>query len=594
MKVAITTRSYNNSRTGVNDSETDLTPASVGARGIAKLFSLKLPDDVRGTEAQPLIVPDVTLANGSVHDVIYLCSMGNRVYAYDANGGQLLWGPVSLGPPVINNPRPIHQINVDSKNINAQWGIISTPVIDLDTQTMYIIRWSSPDSDPVKSLFVSEYHLFAINITDGSFRRPALLVNGNVRTSSGKQLVFSAKMQKQRAALLLESVKDPKGAVHKTLFVACGGIAEDHPEIHGWLLAFDLESFTLAASFVSTEDGAEGGGGIWQAAQGPCGDGNGNVYFMTGNGSWNGVTDFAESFIKLHYTPPFDGHAGELKIADWFTPIADEGGVVNGVHFPGRVTHNTNDRGTWDDQDLGSGGAIILPDLALIIGAGKDGIVYSLDQNNFGKTSASDLAHPAKNYAKLKSPPIFFTYFPGFEVSPAPNHPMDLNNLFLDGKTHHLHGSPVYWHSPDHGPMLFCWGENESLRAWNVDKNGKITFLAIGHEVASAGMTGRGGMPGGMLSLSCNGNTPHSGIVWTLAPLNGDANAAPVQGVLRAYDATQFDSDGHGNNFLRLLWHSDQWNIFFLHNKFNIPIVANGKVYVPTYNGTVDVYGLTP
>lgn len=171
---------------------------------------------------------------------------------------------------------------------------------------------------------------------------------------------------------------------------------------------------------------------------------------------------------------------------------------------------------------------------------------------------------------------------------------MDLNQLFLDGKTHHLHGSPVYWHSPDRGPMVFCWGENESLRAWNIDNDGKMSFLATGHEVASAGMTGRGGMPGGMLSLSCNGNTPHTGIVWTLAPLNGDANAEPVQGVLRAYDATQFDSDGRGNNFLRLLWHSNQWNIFFLHNKFNIPIVANGKVYVPTYNGTVDAYGLTP
>ena len=451
MKFPVTTRSYNNARTGVNDAETELTPASVGARGIAKLFSLKIPDDPRGTEAQPLLVPNVKLKNGSIHDIVYLCSMGNRVYAYDANNGELLWGPIVLGPPVINNPRPIHQINIDSKNINAQWGIISTPVIDLATETMYVIRWTSPDPNPVKSLSLSEYHLLAINITDGSFRRNALPVSVTVRTSSGNQLPFSAKMQKQRAALLLESVKDPQGGVHKTLFAAFGGIAEDHPEIHGWLLAFDLESFTLAASFVTTEDGAAGGGGIWQAAQGPCGDGNGNVYFMTGNGSWNGITDFAESFVKVHYTPPFDGHAGELKIVDWFTPIADEGGVINGVHFPGRVTGNTNDRGTWDDQDLGSGGPIILPDLTLIVGAGKDGIVYCLDQNNFGKTSASDLAQPGKNYAKLKSPPIFFTYFPGFQVNSAPNHPMDLNFLFLDGKTHHLHGSPVYWHSPEIG-----------------------------------------------------------------------------------------------------------------------------------------------
>ena len=179
------------------------------------------------------------------------------------------------------------------------------------------------------------------------------------RTASGKTLTFSSKMQKQRAGLLLESVKDPKGGSHKTLFVAFGGIAEDHPEIHGRVLAFDVDSFKFAASFVTTQEGSEGGGGIWQAAQGPCADGNGGVFFMTGNGSWNGSTDFAEtSSIKLQYTPPFEGHGAELKIADWFTPIADEGGFINGADFPGCVTGNTNDRGTWDDQDLGSGGPL--------------------------------------------------------------------------------------------------------------------------------------------------------------------------------------------------------------------------------------------
>jgi outer membrane protein assembly factor BamB len=594
MKPPVLTRSYNNSRTGVNDQESVLTPDAVGTRGIAKLFSLPVPDDPRGVEAQPLIVPDLRLANGSVHDVVFLCSMGNHVYAYDAGNGKLLWGPISLGPPVKNNPRPIHQINIDSKNINEQWGVISTPVIDSQSQTMYVIRWTSADPNPVTSLAASQYHLFAINITDGAFRHQPLPIQASFTTKSGQKLNFTANLQKQRAALLLESVKDAKGVAHRTLFMACGGVAEDHPDIHGWLLAFDLDAFRLEATFVTTQEGHEGGGGIWQAAQGPCGDGQGNIYFMTGNGTWNGVTDFAESFIKLHYTPPSDGQKASLRIVDWFTPISDEGAVVGGVRFPGRVTGNTNDRGTWDDQDLGSGGPIILSDLKLVIGAGKDGIVYCLDQHNFGKTSAADLAKPAQNYAKLKSPPIFFTYFPGFQVSPAPNHPQDLNQLFLDGKTHHLHGSPVYWHSPDRGPMVFCWGENESLRAWNIDAQGKITFLAIGHEVASAGMTGRGGMPGGMITLSCNGTARHSGIVWTLAPLNDDANQRVVQGVLRAYDATQFDTDGQGNNFLRLLWHSDQWNIFFFHNKFNLPIVFNGKVYVPTYGGTVDVYGLTP
>jgi len=590
--VSVTTRSYDNARTGVNARETELTPTAVGTRGIAKLFSLAVPDDPRGVEAQPLIVSGVRFADGSVHDVVYLCSMGNHVYAYDAHDGHLLWGPVSLGPPVVNNPRPINQPNIDSKNINEHWGVVSTPVIDLDTNSLYIIRWTSTDPDPVKSLFASAYHLFALDIRNGSQQHAPLPIKTDFKTASGKTLTFSPQWQKQRAALLLMTVKDSGGAGHKSLFMACGGVVEDSDQIHGWLIAFDLARFELTAALVTTQN--EGGGGIWQAAQGPCGDEDGNVYFMTGNGSWNGVSDFAESFVKAKYTAPFGVAAAELKVVDWFTPIADERGNVNGVNFPGRVTNNTNDRGTWDDQDLGSGGPVILQDLQLVAGAGKDGILYCLDQHNFGKTQPADLAETAKNYAKLKSPPIFFTYFPGFQVSPAPKHPADLNELFLDGRTHHLHGSPVYWNSPDHGPMLFCWGENENLRAWKVLNNGTIQFLAIGRETASQGAPGRGGMPGGMITLSSNGQIPHSGIVWSLAPLNGDANTKVVQGVLRAYDATDFDSDGHGNMFMRLLWHSDQWNIFFNHNKFNLPIVANGKVYVATYDGRVDVYGLTP
>lgn len=592
MGISVTTRSYDNARTGVNPHEAELTPAAVGTRGIAKLFSLDIPDDPRGIEGQPLIASGVRMADGSIHDVVYLCSMGNRVYAYDAHNGHRLWGPVSLGPAVVNNPRPIHQPNIDSKNINEHWGVISTPVIDLETNTLYIIRWTSPDSDPVKSLFVSAYDLFALDIRNGSEQHPSLPVKTSFKTVSGKTLTFSPQWQKQRAALLLMSVKDSTGAARKILIMACGGVIEDNDAVHGWLLAFDLARFELAASLVTTQDA--GGGGIWQAAQGPCGDQDGNIYFMTGNGSWNGVTDFAESFLKIKYTPAVAGKAAELKIVDWFTPIADEGGSVNGVHFPGRVSNNTNDRGTWDDQDLGSGGPVILSDLGLVVGAGKDGILYCLNQHNFGKTQAGDLAHPAKNYAKLKSPPIFFTYFPGFQISAAPNHPADLNELFLDGRTHHLHGSPVYWNSPDHGPMLFCWGENENLRAWKILHNGTIQFLAKGRETASQGALGRGGMPGGMITVSSNGNAPHSGIVWALVPLHGDANTGVVQGVLRAYDATTFDSDAQGDTFMRLLWHSDQWNIFFNHNKFNLPVVANGKVYVPTYDGRVDVYGLTP
>src|SRR5262249_33515245 len=146
------------------------------------------------------------------------------------------------------------------------------------------------------------------------------------------------------------------------------------------------------------------------------------------------------------------------------------------VTVQGRKITNSNHRGyDWSDQDLGSGGPVVLSDLGLVVACGKDGVLYVLDQNNFGKTQATDLETPSKNYKKLKFQPIFFTFFPGFDVKPAPDDPRQLNAYFLDNKTHHLHGSPVYWNSPDHGPMLFCWGENQNLRAWNIQRDGTVT-----------------------------------------------------------------------------------------------------------------------
>jgi hypothetical protein len=171
-----------------------------------------------------------------------------------------------------------------------------------------------------------------------------------------------------------------------------------------------------------------------------------------------------------------------------------------------------------------------------------------------------------------------------------------LNFFAADMKTHHLHASPVFWNDPAKGPMLFCWGENENLRAWSIDANGVVTFLAKGADVASLGCigpSGHGGMPGGLLCVSGNAQEEHSAILWALAPITGDANSGIVEGILRAYDATQFDTNPDGSQALHLLWDSKRIaRNTFNHNKFGVPVVANGKVYVPTYDGRVDVYGL--
>ena len=138
----------------------------------------------------------------------------------------------------------------------------------------------------------------------------------------------------------------------------------------------------------------------------------------------------------------------------------------------------------WGDQDLGSGGPLFVRSADALLGAGKDGILYVLDAQRMGKTAPADLENPAGNYAKLKSPPIFFTYFPGFQPNPAPANIQSLGFLFAN-RTHHQHSSPVHWESPDLGPVLYCWGENGNLRAWSIAADGTVRYLATGTEVAS-------------------------------------------------------------------------------------------------------------
>ncbi len=128
--------------------------------------------------------------------------------------------------------------------------------------------------------------------------------------------------------------------------------------------------------------------------------------------------------------------------------------------------------------------------------------------------------------------------------------------------------------------MLFCWGENEHLRAWTVDPSGKVTFFAKSAETASAGAGGIGGMPGGVLALSSNGGQPNTGIIWALAPISGDANKFVVPGILRAYDAENLDPvpNADGTPRLKLLWDSTHIpGNHFNHCKFCPPVSRQWK-----------------
>ncbi len=564
--VPVLTRSFDNARSGANLQETILTPNAVQQKGLRKLFTLAISDDDRGCEAQPLIVPGVRMADGSTHDLVILCSMANTVWAYDAEDGALHWVQ-RLGKPIPGSRA------IDGWLINDNWGILSTPVVDPDTQTLFCVTWSSPDGSVANAI----HTLHTLKLSDGTHAKAPLSLEGATYNPGHGVPVqtFKGSARKQRAGLLLTNVDG-----RKTMFVACGTVLETAGSARGWIIACDVASNSISASWAATC--VHSGGGIWMAGQGLAADPQGYIYALTGNGSFDGVTEFGECFVKLRYSPPSPTARGALTVVDWWSPFSDSGRA--GGDQAG--THITVDKGGgWDDMDLGSGGVVLVASAGLVIGAGKDGILYVLDQNKMGKTTPRDFSDPASNYAKLKSPPIFFTYFPGFDKNPAPQKFLDLNFL-ADGRTHHEHSTPVMFQSHAHGTLLYCWGENGNLRVWSLDQSGKATYVACSAETASPeSTTPPGGMPGGMLSLSANG--ADNAILWACVPMQ-DANRGISPGVLYAYDATNLGKFADGSGSVKLLWQSPRYT----YNKFNVPIVSGGKVYVPTYDGKVDVFVL--
>lgn len=605
MPTPVLTRSYNNGRTGANTDEKTLTPALIRSKGLARVRSFELKDgttvDDPRIEAQPLYVPGITVKNKQ-RDVLFVASMGNRIWAFDVNTGEHFVTPEgSLGqplePPVTSKPNEHRRTTIDLYGINIKWGILATPVIDLDANRMYFVNWRV-HANGKPALFADRIDLATMAPVANShpiqIKAELKDAHGNVVLGAHGRPVTLQPDQRVRAALLLVPLRSA-GSKKTLFFTTTGGEREGAP--HGWMVAIDVDSFTQTAAWVSTPNSF--GGGMWHASQGPAADANGNVYAITANGGFihnhkrniedfNGKTDFAEAIVRLKYQ--HGGGNSSLTLDDWYIPFRD--------------SDRTSDQNyDYRDQDLGSAAPVLPDDNNLLFASGKDGILYVLDRNHLGKK----IADPSV----LKSPPIYVTYngvgLPAFVPPTAPGgmqHPPDFplgDHTKNPSVTHHLHGSPVYWNSAA-GPMLFTWGENESLRAWKVDANtGAVTFFGKGAEVASAALAkkpnGLGGMPGGLLALTSNGKTPNTGIVWALAPIDGDANHDVVEGIARAYDATNLDPNPIDAQTprLKLLWDSkNNAQVTFNHSKFCTPMVADGRLFVPTYDGRVDMYMLKP
>lgn len=354
-QTAVTTYHYDNNRTGWNPNEPVLTPANVNKASFGLLHSVTLDDQV---DAQPLVVPGVIVTarqyQGTTHDVVYVATEGDTVYAIDAHSGAILLNP-NFGKPV---RRPL-----GCGNNGPNVGINSTPVIDPGSNTLYVMIYTQDDSK------TQNYRLHALDLGNLTDKVSPQLVTASQTLSDGTTYNFNATYQRQRPALLL---------ANGSIYAGFGSFCDLGANIsRGWLLGWtagtlapfpsnqllDLQATDADSFFLSS---------IWMSGYGLATDDAGNILFVTGNSdpnTYDGITNIQESVVKISPTL--------TTVLDLFTP-------ANQISL---------DQG---DVDFGSGGLLVLPDQPgstphLAVAAGKDGNMYFMNEDSLGGYS------PTKN-----------------------------------------------------------------------------------------------------------------------------------------------------------------------------------------------------
>jgi hypothetical protein len=490
-QVDVLTQHNDNSRTGANLHETALTPANVTQARFGMLFKRVLDDQLY---TQPLIVTGVSVGGGT-HDIVYVTTVNNSVYAFDANDAEAfapLWH-VNFGTPA-----NVHSTDFGCLDINGQMGIIGTPVIDKARGLLYVVALTKVGAPTgPRTGFIQRLH--ALDLATGAdLPGSPVLVNAPD---------FNALMQNQRPALML---------ANDMVYVGYASHCDREP-YHGYLMAYDAKTLAQVSVLNTSPTGSEAS--IWQSGQGPSADEQGNVYVVTGNGSWDGIRNFSESFMKL--TP-------RLALLDWFTP----------------TNHFLLDK---KDNDLDSSGATLIPGTHLVIGGGKEGVLYSLDTANLGHLGDE---HALQHFQATAS---------------------------------HLH-SLVYWQSQKGGNLLYVWGQRDRAKVFRFDGNKIEEKPVVERDIPNQGH------PGAMLSLSANGKK--DGILWAAIHATGDSWHESRPGVLHAYEADDIRHE---------LWNSLQnpeRDDCGEYSKMAPPTIANGNVYLASFGsenvgtGQFCVYGL--
>jgi FKBP-type peptidyl-prolyl cis-trans isomerase/outer membrane protein assembly factor BamB len=476
--VQVLTRAYDNQRTGANLSEKTLKPSNVNSNHFGKLFMLPVDDQIY---AGLLYAGDVRIAGGK-HNVLYAATVNNSVYAFDADKfGAPLWYRNFNGAG-----RPTRNTEVGQgckegyKDFIGNIGIVGTPVIGPD-RTMYFVTRTVEAAGTVQ-------RLHAIDITTGADRphSPRIveaMVPGAGDGSSNSMVSLNPETNNQRPALSL---------ANGTLYVGWASFCDTRP-YHGWMISYDPSTLEQTGVFNASPDGNMAG--IWMSGAGPAFDQSGNIYFATGNGTFDGAHEFGESLVKAE--------AKSLRTLDFFTPA------------------NFNTLNAFD-LDFGTQGPTMLPGSHFLVIGGKEGKIYLLDAEHLGGQSPGDIQISQEVQA--------------------------VDATIRPIQSHHMHNAIPAWKSPQ-GLNAYVWGENDFLRIYRFDPAVQKFALPA---AATGSILAPNGMPGGMMTVSANGSQPGTGILWATMPRVGDANQMTVPGVLYAFDAENlsllWSSNGPGDD----------------------------------------------
>jgi hypothetical protein len=492
---AVLTWHNDHARTGQNLQETILTPANVKSATFGKLATISVDGKV---DAQPLFVPALTVSGG-VHNVLYVATEHDSLYAFDADTFvQLLHVSLVASGETSSDTRSCSQVT-------PEIGITATPAIDLNAGphgTIYVISMSKDSA--------AKYHhrLHALDLTTLAEQFSGPKEIAATFPGTGAENTFVPAVHKERPGLLISG-----GIVYTTWGSHC-----DAGAYAGWVLSYNETTLAQVGVLNLEPNGSDGG--IWASGSGPAVDASGNVYLLTGNGTFDTTLnssglpskgDYGNAFVKV-------ATSGALTVTDYFT-----------------MTNTVSESGS--DTDLGSGGLMLLPSLnnaqgqpvSLAVGAGKDHHIYVVSLNGMG----------------------------GFNPS------MDSIYQFMQNV---LPGGA--WSSPAwFNGRLYYGGVSDSVKAFvfsggafSLDSKSANTFA----------------YPGTTPSISANGSA--NGIVWAV---DGSGSTE----VLHAYDAANVATELYNSN------QAGTRDQFGAGNKYIVPTIVHGKVYVGTTNG-IGVFGL--